>query len=285
MSPDEICLTLDRGAVNQYIDVAHRFWEARKVWGSVTNTVRNLTRLSQSSLGSDAVTYAAMLEYVKAFPWLLKQHLQDDRNDDEIAFLQLPLDEIEVLQSSPNPPLAACQRMTQLLEGAYGAGGMGREDSTSVWYRLQLEEEIGKLVDALGMCERILTTPVPRKYSRHTSRFLTVYLLTLPIVLVPHTEYMTAPIVSLSHHITNDTSAMMCPVLVLHAPRQHDVLLVYRHTLTAVPCMCIRSAIVVQLRRSSASSTSSHKFLDQCRELAFWTPVIALALVLMLSPD
>jgi ion channel-forming bestrophin family protein len=61
--------------------------------------------------------------------------------------------------------------------------------------RLQLEEEIGKLVDALGMCERILTTPVPRKYSRHTSRFLTVYLLTLPIVLVPHTEYMTAPIV------------------------------------------------------------------------------------------
>jgi hypothetical protein len=29
-----------------------------------------------NSLGSDAVTYAAMLEYVKAFPWLLKQHLQ-----------------------------------------------------------------------------------------------------------------------------------------------------------------------------------------------------------------
>jgi hypothetical protein len=44
----EQCLTLDRGAAIQYIVVAHRFWEARKVWGSVTNTVRNLTRLSQS---------------------------------------------------------------------------------------------------------------------------------------------------------------------------------------------------------------------------------------------
>jgi hypothetical protein len=32
--------------------------------------------LHENSLGSDAVTYAAMLEYVKAFPWLLKQHLQ-----------------------------------------------------------------------------------------------------------------------------------------------------------------------------------------------------------------
>ncbi|CAN0058074.1 unnamed protein product, partial [Choristocarpus tenellus] len=31
--------------------------------------------------------------------------------------------------------------------------------------------------------------------SRHTSRFLTVYGLTLPLVLVPHTELFTAPVV------------------------------------------------------------------------------------------
>jgi Bestrophin, RFP-TM, chloride channel len=58
----------------------------------------------------------------------------------------------------------------------------------SITRRWQLEEEVGKLVDYLGMCERILTTPVPRSYSRHTSRFLTVYLFTLPLVLVSVTH-------------------------------------------------------------------------------------------------
>ncbi|CAN0483264.1 unnamed protein product, partial [Hapterophycus canaliculatus] len=33
-------------------------------------------------------------------------------------------------------------------------------------------------------------------FSRHTSRFLTVYGFTLPVVLVPHTELFTAPVVA-----------------------------------------------------------------------------------------
>lgn len=38
--------------------------------------------------------------------------------------------------------------------------------------------------------------PPPLSPSRHTSRFLTVYGFTLPIVLVPHTELFTAPVVA-----------------------------------------------------------------------------------------
>ncbi|CAM9312683.1 unnamed protein product, partial [Laminaria digitata] len=69
-------------------------------------------------------------------------------------------------------------------------------DFTSVTYRMEIEHGLTSLIDSLGMCERILTTPVPRGYSRHTSRFLTVYGVTLPIVLVPHTELFTAPVVA-----------------------------------------------------------------------------------------
>jgi predicted membrane chloride channel (bestrophin family) len=38
----------------------------------------------------------------------------------------------------------------------------------------RLEEHVLALEKALGGCERILRTPVPTSYTRHTSRFLMV---------------------------------------------------------------------------------------------------------------
>lgn len=50
--------------------------------------------------------------------------------------------------------------------------------------RVSMEEDITTLVDVMGACERIVKTPVPLAYSRHTSRFLSVYAFTLPLILV-----------------------------------------------------------------------------------------------------
>jgi putative membrane protein len=47
------------------------------------------------------------------------------------------------------------------------------------------------------MAERILLTPVPASYSRHTSRFLSLYTLTLPFVLVHQLEIFTAPVLGI----------------------------------------------------------------------------------------
>lgn len=43
------------------------------------------------------------------FPYLLKQHLQNDRNDTEVAFSSLSSQLFYELQENPNPPLLACQ--------------------------------------------------------------------------------------------------------------------------------------------------------------------------------
>jgi putative membrane protein len=40
-----------------------------------------------------------------------------------------------------------------------------------------------RLGDALESCERIFTSPVPLVYTRHTARFLSVWLLLLPLAL------------------------------------------------------------------------------------------------------
>lgn len=62
---------------------------------------------------------------------------------------------------------------------------------------LYLQQQIGDLINYVGMCERILLTPVPVSYSRHTSRFLSLYCLTLPVVLVPQLQFFTAPTIAM----------------------------------------------------------------------------------------
>ena len=60
----------------------------------------------------------------------------------------------------------------------------------------QASRRVGNLVDALGACESLLTTPVPLSYSRHTSRFLTIWCATLPVVLVDTLGFITIPAVA-----------------------------------------------------------------------------------------
>mmetsp|Transcript_26852 Transcript_26852/g.104224 ORF Transcript_26852/g.104224 Transcript_26852/m.104224 type:complete len:161 (-) Transcript_26852:392-874(-) len=69
-----------------------------------------------------------------------------------------------------------------LREEIRGVGNKGEFPASAV--RVSMEEDITTLVDVMGACERIVKTPVPLAYSRHTSRFLSVYAFTLPLILV-----------------------------------------------------------------------------------------------------
>ncbi len=53
---------------------------------------------------------------------------------------------------------------------------------------------VNDLSSIIGACERLVQTPVPLSYARHTSRFLTLYLWSLPMVLVAD---FTGPLLSL----------------------------------------------------------------------------------------
>ncbi|CAN0492036.1 unnamed protein product, partial [Hapterophycus canaliculatus] len=43
------------------------------------------------------------------FPFLLKQHLQNTRADEELDWVSLPDGVVSRVQDDPNPPLFACQ--------------------------------------------------------------------------------------------------------------------------------------------------------------------------------
>jgi hypothetical protein len=59
--------------------------------------------------------------------------------------------------------------------------------------KLQMQENITTFEDILGGCERLLRTPIPVSYTRHTSRFLIIWLTILPYALWSKLGWATVP--------------------------------------------------------------------------------------------
>jgi predicted membrane chloride channel (bestrophin family) len=57
-------------------------------------------------------------------------------------------------------------------------------------------KHIDDLSATIGSCERIVQTPVPLTYARHTSRFLSLFCLSMPIALVGELHAYIIPFVS-----------------------------------------------------------------------------------------
>jgi predicted membrane chloride channel (bestrophin family) len=85
----------------------------------------------------------------------------------------LPPDELELLLASKNPPLLVLSAIGQIM----AVSDMRIESKT------HMDESVRVLQESLGSCEKILTTPIPISYTRHTGRFLVLWLTCLPFVI------------------------------------------------------------------------------------------------------
>ena len=70
-----------------------------------------------------------------------------------------------------------------------------RQLKVDAFQALQMQENVTFFYDALGGCERLLRTPLPLSYTRHTSRFLTLWLALLPLAMWERFHWMVLPIV------------------------------------------------------------------------------------------
>ena len=64
--------------------------------------------------------------------------------------------------------------------------------------RQYMHKLIDDLTKTIGSCERIVQTPVPLTYARHTSRFLSLFCLTAPVALVSELGFYIIPFVPLT---------------------------------------------------------------------------------------
>jgi ion channel-forming bestrophin family protein len=170
-----------------------RFWEGRKAWGMLVNTVRNLTRriwvFVEESEPGDRHHKQEALYLILAFAIATKLHLRQEPLNEEV--LALVGNSPSTLQEAPNAPLKIAFWVEDYLQQQYQ---LKRVDFYQV---TTMNALLDKLVDSLGTCERILKTPIPMAYAIHLKQLLLIYCLLLPLQLTGEIGYWTGPIVAL----------------------------------------------------------------------------------------
>ena len=88
-----------------------------------------------------------------------------------------------------NMPLALCTLLAREIKAVPYAG----DDAFTTRERLYVLKRVADLRATIAQAERIVQTPVPLHYARHTSRFLSVWCFTLPLCLAPMVPAYVAP--------------------------------------------------------------------------------------------
>lgn len=162
-----------------------RLLEARKAWGSLGRTTRQLMGLSCAYIlpQNPQATYI-IARYLSICGWVLKGMIrkQDDSQLIRSIMKSVPQEAEWLLSFSPEsgfkrPNAVACRLRHLFAE-------LQQEIEIPNYIMLRIEEILNDLEATTGICNRILVSPIPPTYTRHTSRVLVMYLSMLPIALV-----------------------------------------------------------------------------------------------------
>jgi ion channel-forming bestrophin family protein len=167
-----------------------RFWEARGHWTKTKSTCRNLAVTVKNHIAPHAPKASAkFLELLAAYPSALMHvclggtaKLQDHVQQ----HIPLPAGNDELFHEE-GIAMPAIYLLMELHHAIHQACEESKSSSSNMVEALHLAEcthLIDVLMDSMSSCEKILRTPVPWTYSRHTSRFLTLWMGTLPFALV-----------------------------------------------------------------------------------------------------
>ena len=151
-----------------------RYVEGRRLWGGIVNTSRNLRRKATQLLAPEVAAH--IVEWTIAFAWATRHHLNDKKELPE--GLALPPESAATVLAANHPPTAAAFQISKILVAQRTAGKL-----TDIQHQM-LDADVQALIDHLGGCERIKSTPLPFAYAVHLRRALILYCLTLPFALV-----------------------------------------------------------------------------------------------------
>ena len=172
-----------------------KFWEGRKLWGTLVNTARSLTRqicyLTDSKRDHEILQpfQAMFVKRIIAFAHALRCHLRDQEPFEEIKKF-LPADDYAAVVAAKHRPLIILQQLSRDLAIARDRRWL------SEYNHPFLEAQLNEFSNILGGCERIKNTPIPFSYSVLIHRIVAAYCLSLPFGLVETTGVLT-PIVVL----------------------------------------------------------------------------------------
>ncbi len=165
-----------------------RWWEGRKLWGSLVNNNRNIALKLDQLLDNDQAQARQFFQLmIPNFAYVLKNHLRlrspekEFIDSDSLGLSNLRLDE--------HVP----QQLALAIFGKIHA--LQKQGVLIPEHLLLLNAEVQSLMDICGACERIRNTPIPFSYSSFIKKFIFVYCLTLPFGYVSNLHFLIIPLV------------------------------------------------------------------------------------------
>lgn len=183
-----------------------RFQEGRKIWNDILDLCRDIAfsvAIFRPEMGPRKVKLIRNL--IQAFPFAMQKHVRAKQASGMQERLEQLLEELheakvelpsqEEVRSyagtwTRNRPLHITSRLLKVIRSS--------ENSGETWTnreRVWLLTMVNKLSHTVGRCERLVQTPVPLSYARHTSRFVSIWTFTLSFALVHSLRWLTAPVV------------------------------------------------------------------------------------------
>ncbi|WP_164015728.1 bestrophin family protein [Pyxidicoccus trucidator] len=163
-----------------------RWWEGRKLWGSLVNNSRNLAlKLSALLPEEDGESRRLFRAMIPNYAFALKNHLRGQfRPEDFVAAGDLGAQHLDAARHVPN------QIASVLLRKVYA---LQRQGVLTGEQLLSVNPELQSFTDICGACERILNTPIPFSYSVFLKKFIFFYVMTLPFALAFSLGYFVIP--------------------------------------------------------------------------------------------
>jgi putative membrane protein len=135
-----------------------RWWEARKVWGSLVNNSRGIAiKLNGLLPKENTEERQRLVVMISKLAFILKEHLRGSASPVEVI-LPEPYGK-NWMKSRNHLPNSVCLALTEEIHG------LKKKNLLNDSHLIYLSDEIKTFSDVIGACERIKNTPIPFSYS------------------------------------------------------------------------------------------------------------------------
>jgi putative membrane protein len=171
-----------------------RWWEGRKIWGSIVNNSRNLALKLNAFLSVEDVEPKTM------FRILIGNYLTASKEHLRKGVQQEHLDEIGIYNYAYYSKVKHIPN--QVAKAIYvEIDRLFRNKQLTGEQLLVLNAELQSFTDNLGACERIRKTPIPYAYSLFLKKVIFLYVFTMPIGFAVEFKYWSIIIVTLVFYV------------------------------------------------------------------------------------
>ncbi|MES2828987.1 MAG: bestrophin family ion channel [Bacteroidota bacterium] len=152
-----------------------RWWEGRKIWGSLVNDSRSFARSLINYVGDDQETVKRMVCRHLSFLYALKASLRGTTDEIYTKYLSAEdLSEITNHTNTHNAILNLQARDIQILS---------KNGAIDGFKFLELNQMLNRFTDSMGMSERIKNTVFPTTYTYLTKVFIWLFVVSFTLVI------------------------------------------------------------------------------------------------------